>query len=62
MQIFILFSNVISNYVPWDTSALESMASYLRNVIGSSVNIGIVIMGIIVAVLVVIRIAKKFAK
>lgn len=41
---------------------MESMASYVKTVIGASVNIGIVIMGIIVAVLVVIRIAKKFAK
>lgn len=50
------------NYVPWDTGALESMASYIKSVIGATVNTGIVIMGIIVAVLVVIRIAKKFAK
>lgn len=50
------------NYLPWDTTKLQSMATYVRSVIGNTVNVGIVIMGIIIAVLVVIRIAKKFAK
>lgn len=53
---------IVTTYTPWDTSALGSMASYIKQVIGSSVNTGIVIMGVIVAVLVFIRIVKKFAK
>jgi hypothetical protein len=60
MNPFVILS--VTNYIPWNTGALDSMAAYLRQAIGNSVNIGIVIMGIIVAVLVVIRIAKKFAK
>lgn len=52
----------LSQYVPWNTSALDDFASYIKAVIGNSVNIGIIIMGIIVAVLVVIRVVKKFAK
>ena len=50
------------NYVPWNPSALDEFAAYIRSVIGSSVNVGIIIMGIIVAVLLVLRIVKKFAK
>lgn len=52
----------VSNYVPWDTSKLASMAAYIKDVIGSSVNVGIIILGIILAVLVVLRLIKKFAK
>jgi Na+(H+)/acetate symporter ActP len=53
---------VVATYTPWDSAALEGMASYIKQVIGVSVNVGIFIMGVIVAILVVIKIAKRFAK
>lgn len=48
------------NYVPWDTSALITFFNYVKNVIGMSVNVGIIIMSMIMGVLVVINIVKKF--
>lgn len=49
-------------YVPWDISFLDKAVAWIRQAIGSSVNVGILIMAVLTAVAVVVMIIRHFTR
>lgn len=52
----------VSPYVPWDVSYLDKFYSHIKSSIGSSVNIGVQIFAIIMGIVLVISVVRRFIR
>ena len=50
------------SWVVWDTSYLENFYTSIKAAIGNAVNVGLVLFAVILGVLVVIGIVRKFTR
>lgn len=53
---------VTNKYIPYDTSRWNGFLSWVTSAIGNTTNIGLLLFGIILAILVVIRIVRLFSR
>lgn len=52
----------MNGYVPWDVEYLKDFFDWVVSAIGNATNIGIIIFGVILAILVSIMVVKRFIK
>jgi len=50
----------VTNFVPWNTSALTDLFIHFRNVIGITTTAGIGLMAMIIVIYIAVRVIKKF--
>lgn len=52
----------MNGYVPWDVQYLKDFYNWVVAAIGNATNIGIVIFGIVLAILVMIAVVRNFTR